>query len=148
MAFRRVVLSGDKIKETEEDVKRLFSTDVFKRNYAGLKTSIKQGAKADTIVVDINGEGADTVAKKVKDVGNKFKVKAVIKTEKPMSAVSESKITKSALKEMIKKELTESLFKIDPDLAFKIYNILKTKYPEIGMDFTASAFLMFLNEKL
>lgn len=148
MAFRRVVLSGDKIKETEEDVKRLFSTDVFKRNYAGLKTSIKQGAKTDTIVVDINGEGADTVAKKVKDVGNKFKVKAVIKTEKPMSAVSESKITKSALKEMIKKELTESLFKIDPDLAFKIYNILKTKYPEIGMDFTASAFLMFLNEKL
>ena len=104
MAFRRIVLTGDRIKETEEDVKRLFSTDVFKRNYAGLKTSIKQGAKADTIVVDINGEGADTVAKKVKDVGNKFKVKAVIKTEKPMSSVSESKITKSALKEIIKAE--------------------------------------------
>lgn len=148
MAFRRVVLTGEKIKETEEDVKRLFSTDVFKRNYAGLKTSIKQGAKADTIVVDINGEGADTVAKKVKDVGNKFKVKSVIKTEKPMSATSESKITKSALKEMIKKELTESLFKIDPDLAFKIYDILKTKYPEIGMDFSASSFLMFLNKEL
>jgi hypothetical protein len=148
MAFRRIVLTGDRIKETEEDVKRLFSTDVFKRNYAGLKTSIKQGAKADTIVVDINGEGADTVAKKVKDVGNKFKVKSVIKTEKPMSATSESKITKSALKEMIKKELTESLFKIDPDLAFKIYDILKTKYPEIGMDFSASSFLMFLNNEL
>jgi len=148
MAFRRIVLTGDKIKETEEDVKRLFSTDIFKRNYAGLKTSIKQGAKSDTIVVDVNGDGADTVAKKVKDIGNKFKVKAVIKTEKPMSAVSESKITKAALKEMIKKELNESLFKIDPDLAFSIYNILKNKYPEIGMDFTASAFLIFLDKEL
>ena len=105
MAFRRIVLTGDKSKPTEEDVKRLFSTDVFKRNYASLKTSIKQGAKADTIVVDINGDGADTVAKKVKDVGNKFKVKAIIKTEKPMSAVGESKITKAALKEMIKAEI-------------------------------------------
>jgi hypothetical protein len=148
MAFRRIVLTGDKIKETEEDVKRLFSTDIFKRNYAGLKTSIKQGAKSDTIVVDVNGDGADTVAKKVKDIGNKFKVKAVIKTEKPMSTVSESKITKAALKEMIKKELTESLFKIDPDLALNIYNVLKNKYPEIGMDFTASAFLIFLDKEL
>jgi hypothetical protein len=109
MAFRRIVLTGDRIKETEEDVKRLFSTDVFKRNYAGLKTSIKQGTKADTIVVDINGEGADTVAKKVKDVGGKFKVKAIIKAEKPMSAVSESKITKAALKEMIKAEIKNML---------------------------------------
>ena len=148
MAFRRIVLTGDKIKETEEDVKRLFSTDIFKRNYAGLKTSIKQGAKSDTIVVDVNGDGADTVAKKVKDIGNKFKVKAVIKTEKPMSTVSESKITKAALKEMIKKELTESLFKIDPDLALNIYNVLKNKYPEIGVDFTASAFLIFLDKEL
>jgi len=46
--------------------------------------------KNDTIVIDLNGDGADTVAKKVKDIGQKYKMKAVIKLEKPMSAVKES----------------------------------------------------------
>jgi hypothetical protein len=58
--------------------------------------------KNDTIVVDLNGDGADTVAKKVKDIGQKYKMKAVIKLEKPMSAVKESKITKAKLTEAIK----------------------------------------------
>ena len=36
-------------------------------------------------------------------------MKATIKTEKPMSKVSGSKITKSALKEMIKEEIKNML---------------------------------------
>ena len=58
--------------------------------------------KTDTIVVDINGDGADTVAKKVKDIAIKYKMKAVIKLEKPMSAVNESRIV-NIIKDIIKK---------------------------------------------
>jgi hypothetical protein len=58
--------------------------------------------KNDTIVIDLNGDGADTVAKKIKDIGQKYKMKAVIKLEKPMSAVKEVKVTKTKLTEIIK----------------------------------------------
>lgn len=91
MAFRRVVISGEKVQDTKTDLDGFFSNKVFKTNYPGLKTKvILSPVKKDTIVVDINGEGADTVAKKVKDIGIKYKMKAVIKLEKPMSAVKEN----------------------------------------------------------
>jgi len=91
MAFRRVVISGEKVQDTKTDLDGFFSNKVFKTNYPGLKTKvILSPVKNDTIVVDINGEGADTVAKKVKDIGIKYKMKAVIKLEKPMSAVKEN----------------------------------------------------------
>jgi len=76
---------------------------IFKTNYPGLKTKlILSPVKKDTIVVDINGDGADTVAKKVKDIAIKYKMKAVIKLEKPMSAVNETKLT-NILKDILKK---------------------------------------------
>ena len=91
MAFRRVVISGEKVQDTKTDLDGFFSNKVFKTNYPGLKTKvILSPVKKDTIVVDVNGEGADTVAKKVKDIGIKYKMKAIIKLEKPMSAVKES----------------------------------------------------------
>ena len=91
MAFRRVVISGEKVQDTKTDLDGFFSNKVFKTNYPGLKTKvILSPVKKDTIVVDVNGEGADTVAKKVKDIGIKYKMKAVIKLEKPMSAVKEN----------------------------------------------------------
>ena len=98
MAFRRVVISGEKVQDTKTDLDGFFSNKVFKTNYPGLKTKlIVSPVKNDTIVIDLNGDGADTVAKKVKDIGQKYKMKAVIKLEKPMSVVKETKITKSKL---------------------------------------------------
>ena len=103
MAFRRVLISGEKVQDTKIDLDGFFSNKIFKINYPDLKTKvIVSPVKTDTIVVDINGDGADTVAKKVKDIGIKYKMKAIIKLEKPMSAVKESKITKSKLTEAIK----------------------------------------------
>ncbi len=91
MAFRRVVISGDRVQDTKTDLENFISNKVFKTNYPGLKTKmIVSPVKTDTIVIDINGEGADTVAKKIKDIGIKYKMKAVIKLEKPMSAVKEN----------------------------------------------------------
>jgi hypothetical protein len=91
MAFRRVVISGEKVQDTKTDLDNFLSSKMFKTNYPGIKTKlIVSPVKNDTIVIDLNGDGADTVAKKVKDIGQKYKMKAVIKLEKPMSAVKES----------------------------------------------------------
>ena len=51
---------------------------------------------------------------------------------------------KKAIKEIILKENKD--IKIEPNIAFKIYDILKTKYPQIGKDFTKSAFYSFLDK--
>lgn len=99
MAFRRVILSGPKVKEVELDLKRFLDLSKTKIDFPGLKVDIKQGIKPDTLVVDINGEGADSFSKKVKDAGIKFQVQVAIKTEKPMD--------KKDIKEVIKKVLNE-----------------------------------------
>lgn len=102
MAFRRVVISGERVEDTKNDLEGFFSNKIFKTNYSGLKYKlILSPIKKDTIVVDINGDGADTVAKKVKDISIKYKMKAVIKLEKPMSAVNETKLT-TILKTILK----------------------------------------------
>jgi hypothetical protein len=110
MAFRRVVISGERVEDTKNDLDGFFSNKIFKTNYPGMKTKIiVSPVKTDTIVVDLNGDGADTVAKKIKDIGIKYKMKAVIKLEKPMSAVKELKVSKAALKEYIKSEIINIL---------------------------------------
>jgi len=102
MAFRRVVISGEKVQDTKTDLDGFFSNKIFKTNYPGLKHKlILSPIKKDTIVIDINGDGADTIAKKVKDISIKYKMKAVIKLEKPMSAVNETKFI-NILKTIVK----------------------------------------------
>ena len=115
MAFRRVVISGEKVQETKTDLDGFFSNKVFKTNYPGLKVKmIVSPVKTDTIVVDINGDGADTVAKKVKDIAIKYKMKAVIKLEKPMSAVKENDTKKPTMTddELIKKIKSSLTFQV------------------------------------
>jgi len=110
MAFRRVVISGERVEDTKENIDSFFEHENFKSNYKDLKYKvILSPVKNDTIVIDVNGDGADTVAKKIKDIGIKYKMKAVIKLEKPMSSVKENKLTKSNLKEFIKSEIKNML---------------------------------------
>ena len=54
---------------------------------------------------------------------------------------------RSELKQLIKEELND-IFKIDPSTAFKIYDILSKKVPEIKKEFTGSAFFHYLNNNL
>ena len=110
MAFRRVVISGERVEDTKENIDSFFEHKNFKSNYKDLKYKvILPPIKKDTIVIDVNGDGADTVAKKIKDIGLKYKMRAIIKLEKPMSAVKENKLTKSNLKEFIKSEIKNML---------------------------------------
>ena len=58
-------------------------------------------------------------------------------------------IDESELRTMIKELVNENTsFNLDPKLAFKLYDILKSEYPQIGNDHTKSSFFYFLNEKL
>lgn len=81
MAFRRVIFTSPKISDVKQDVERLFSLDKFKSDFPGLKTTIKPGAKPDVLVVDVNGDGADSVSRKLKDIGTKFKADIKIRNE-------------------------------------------------------------------
>jgi len=50
------------------------------------------------------------------------------------------------IKNTIKEE--ETMFKIEPKITFKIYDILKKHYPEIGNDYTKSSFFYLINNEL
>jgi hypothetical protein len=131
MAFRRVVLSGEGIQAAKKDIDNYFKGDLFNINYPELTFKvIVSPVKQDTLVVDVNGEGADTVSRKVKDFGKKHKMKAVIKLEKPTSPVKESKIKKNQLKQLIKEEISKILNEEDKsividDETFKIGDNIK-----------------------
>lgn len=58
-------------------------------------------------------------------------------------------VDENKLRNIVKELINEnSLFNLKPDLAFKIYDILKTEYPQIGNDYTKSSFFYFINDKL
>lgn len=110
MAFRRVVLVGSGLPEAKKDIDNYFKGDLYKINYPELENKvIVSPVKQDTLVVDLNGDGADTVSKKIRDFGKKHKMKATIKLEKPVSSVKESKIRKSELKQIIKEEILKTI---------------------------------------
>jgi hypothetical protein len=106
MAFRRVIFSGDEVEDVKKDIERTFNILKAKMDASGLKRTIKNGAKPNTLLVDLNGEGADSISKKLKEIGNKFKVTTKIRTELKLAPVKESKtIKKSELQQIIKEEI-------------------------------------------
>lgn len=104
MAFRRIIFTGENIKDVKDDIERLFDSHKFQQDYADVKTTFKSGAKTDVLVVDLNGDGADSVSRKLKDIGNKFKVATKIRNEIKLAPVKES-IKVSELKSIIKEEI-------------------------------------------
>lgn len=91
MAFRRVIFTSDKLADVKKDVERFFSLPKFKTDFPGLKTTIKPGAKSDVLVVDVNGEGADSVSRKLKDIGIKFKATVKVRNEIKTTPIKENK---------------------------------------------------------
>ena len=89
MAFRRVVISGNEVEKTNVDLSTYFLSSFFTTNYSELEHRvIKSPIKEDTLVVDLNGSGADTVSKKIKNIAGKYKMKAVIKLQKPITSAN------------------------------------------------------------
>ena len=56
----------------------------------------------------------------------------------------------TTLKNIIKEEInnTENKDNLSPQITFKIYDVLKDKFPEIGAKYTASSFYHFLKDNI
>ncbi len=83
MTFRRVIFEGENINKLEEEIKTYTQRVSFKINYPLLDIKIiKPPHKDNVLVVDIWGEGADTISKKLKNIGEKYRFKITIKHQK------------------------------------------------------------------
>ncbi len=137
-AFRRVVFNSNNIAEIENDIKRLFDTTTFISGYKNLKRDIKKGAKENTLVVDLSGDGADSVAKKLKDVAIKFKADYKVKNEKPMNGLKENKNTINMNKELVRKIIKEEIEQVqaeqegDVETASEVSKPRKLEKDELG----------------
>jgi hypothetical protein len=111
MAFRRVIFTSDsKLDTVKQDINRLIDTKNFQIKFPDCKVVIKPSVKPDTLIVDVNGEGADSVAKKLKDLGGKHGVAVKIKTDVKLTPANESKLMKkSEFRAMIKEEIQKIL---------------------------------------
>jgi len=107
MAFRRLLFTSDKLEDIKKDIERLLSTDKFKSDFKDLKTTFKPSVKDNVLIIDVNGEGADSVSKKLKDIGIKYKAKVIVRNEAKTTPMSESKVDK--LKIIIKEEIKKVL---------------------------------------
>ena len=101
MAFRRVVITGDNLQKTKDNLEDFFSNEIYINNYPTIKHKIiLPPTKPDTIVVDLNGDGADIVSKKVKDIAMKHKMSSKIKNQIKLAA-------KESLNETFKTKLND-----------------------------------------
>lgn len=108
MAYRRILIVGEKVKEAKANLDDYLTNKMFKTNYPDIKVKIMiSPVKENTLVVDLNGDGADSVSKKVKDIGEKHKMSVKIKNEKPLSQVKESK--ENELRSLIREEIKSIL---------------------------------------
>ena len=88
ITYKRLVLSGDKAKETAKEVKEKLAKD-WKNDYPDAKLDIKDGVEGKIIIdVKTKDSSAAAIASKIKDAATRNKVKVVLKdkpTLKPLN---------------------------------------------------------------
>jgi hypothetical protein len=99
MAFRRLIYNSEQRDNIKQDVEKYMESDFYKVTYTNLKVTIKNGVKPEVLVVDINGDGADSVAKKLKTIGAKYNAKVTIKNEIPLDKLKE--VIKEGIKNIL-----------------------------------------------
>lgn len=90
ITYKRLVLSGDKAKETADEVKTKMSKD-WKKDFPDGKLDIKSGVEGK-MVIDIKTKesSAASLASKIKDIATRNKVDVVTKDKPTLKAVKES----------------------------------------------------------
>ena len=103
ITYKRLVLSGDKAKETTDEVKAKMSKD-WKKDFPDGKLDIKSGVEGK-MVIDIKTKesSAASLASKIKDIATRNKVDVVTKDKPTLKAVKENQ---DDLMTKIKKSLT------------------------------------------
>jgi len=106
ITYKRLVLSGDKAKETADEVKTKMSKD-WKKDFPDGSLDIKSGVEGK-MVIDIKTKesSAASLASKIKDIATRNKVDVVIKDKPTLKAVKENQ---DDLMSKIKKSLTHQV---------------------------------------
>jgi hypothetical protein len=106
ITYKRLVLSGDKTKETADEVKSKMSKD-WKKDFPDGKLDIKSGVEGK-IVIDVTTKdsSAASLASKIKDVASRNKVTVVTKDKPTLKAVKENE---EDLMKKIKSSLTHQV---------------------------------------
>ena len=90
ITYKRLVLSGDKAKETADEVKVKMSKD-WKKDFPDGKLDIKAGVEGK-MVIDIKTKesSAASLASKIKDIATRNKVTTVTKDKPTLKAIKEA----------------------------------------------------------
>ena len=103
ITYKRLVLSGDKAKETADEVKAKMSKD-WKKDFPDGKLDIKSGVEGKMVIdVTTKDSSAASLASKIKDVASRNKVNVVTKDKPTLKAVKENE---EDLMKKIKSSLT------------------------------------------
>jgi hypothetical protein len=76
-AYRRIVITSDKAKQIESEIKKFMERPETKEKFP-VKYSTKPGMKPETFVVDVEGKGATVIAIKATDIAKKLDNGAMI----------------------------------------------------------------------
>ena len=114
ITYKRLVLSGDKAKETADEVKAKMYKD-WKRDFPDGKLDIKSGVEGK-MVIDIKTKesSAASLASKIKDIATRNKVDVVTKDKPTLKAVKENDTKKPAMTD------DELMKKIKSSLTFQV----------------------------
>lgn len=77
-AYRRIVITSDKIKQIESEIKKFMDRPETKEKFP-VKSSFKPGVKPEMAVIDVEGKGASVIAIKAADIAKKLDKSVVIK---------------------------------------------------------------------
>ena len=114
ITYKRLVLSGDKAKETADEVKAKMSKD-WKKDFPDGKLDIKSGIEGKMVIdVTTKDSSAASLASKIKDVASRNKVTVVTKDKPTLKAVKENDTKKPAMTD------DELMKKIKSSLTFQV----------------------------
>jgi len=114
ITYKRLVLSGDKAKETADEVKVKMSKD-WKKDFPDGKLDIKSGMEGKMVIdVTTKDTSAASLASKIKDVASRNKVNVVTKDKPTLKAVKENDVKKPEMPD------NELMKKIKSSLSFQV----------------------------
>jgi hypothetical protein len=118
------------------------AVDTFIRTLTSKPSLLKWNIEGNSLVFPTNRNPTKQVTKNI--------ISTVMKKANIDYSLEEKEImNEDKLRDIIKGVIKEnSSFNIDTTTAFKIYDILKSKYPQIGKDYTKSSFFHFLNDSI
>lgn len=124
ITYKRLVLSGDKAKDTADEVKSKMSKE-WKKDFPDGKLDIKAGVEGKMVIdVKTKDSSAASLASKIKDVASRNKVDVVTKDKPTLKSIKENE--------------DDIMKKIKSSLAFQVSGGKKGKPMSSGQELPAN----------